>query len=249
MTILPVLDLLDGTAVRGVAGKRDLYRPVQSVLAPPGDPVALARAYGEQLGLSELYLADLDAIVHGRPNLPLYRSLSDSGITLLVDAGLRQARQAVELLDCGVAALVAGLETISGPAVLRDLVLSYGPDRVVFSLDLLNGRPLSDTALWETSDPLAIAQRAIAERVERMIVLDLAAVGMDGGPATVQLCRVLRRTFPSLQIITGGGVRDLDDVRVLIRSGADQVLVASALHDGTLRRQEIDSLSRESSSW
>lgn len=246
MTILPVLDLLDGAAVRGVAGKREAYRPVESVLAPRGDATEIARSYREKLRLQELYLADLDAILYGRPNVPIYRTLAEDGSRLIVDAGLQRAEQAGELLDYGVSALVAGLETISGPAVLRELVRSHGPERVVFSLDLLGGRPLGDTAPWETTDPLEIARRATAEGIERMIVLDLAAVGTCDGPATVQLCEALRRTFPNLHAITGGGVRDLDDIRALIRSGADQVLLASALHDGTIGQQEIDSLWRES---
>lgn len=242
MTILPVLDLLDGAAVRGVAGRRELYRPVQSVLAPRGDAVALARAYREQFGLEELYVADLDAILYGCPNLSLARALSETGSRLLVDAGLRQADRVRELMDCGIAALVAGLETIAGPAVVGELVRSLGSERVVFSLDLLRGRPLGDLSACETSDPFEIARRAVAEGIRRLIVLDLAAVGTGGGPATIPTCEALRRDFPDLHIITGGGVRTIADVRALLKSGADQVLVASALHDGTIGRAELDSL-------
>ena len=242
MTILPVLDLLDGTAVRGVAGQRDLYQPVQSVLAPCGDAAALARAYREQLSLQELYLADLDAILHARPNLSHYRALADSGSRILVDAGLRQAEQARKLLDCGITAVVAALETIAGPAVVGKLVRGHGAKQVVFSLDLLHGRPLGDTAPWATLDAFELARQAIEAGIERMIVLDLAAVGTGGGPATAELCQELRRTFPHLHIITGGGVRRIDDVRALVRAGANQVLVASALHDAAIGRAEIDAL-------
>jgi phosphoribosylformimino-5-aminoimidazole carboxamide ribotide isomerase len=38
-----------------------------------------------------------------------------------------------------------------------------------------------------------------------------------------------------LGIITGGGVRTWDDVERLGDAGADAILVASALHDGTIR--------------
>ena len=44
-------------------GERERYRPVSSVLAgEDGDPLALARAFRSELGLDELYVADLDAI-------------------------------------------------------------------------------------------------------------------------------------------------------------------------------------------
>ena len=63
MKILPVLDLLDGIVVRGVAGKRNAYRPVESQLVDNPDPIFVAEAFRNHFGLTEFYLADLDAIL------------------------------------------------------------------------------------------------------------------------------------------------------------------------------------------
>ena len=60
--VIPVLDLKDGRAVHAKGGRRDHYRPIQSILHPTSDPIALARAFRAGLGLHTLYLADLDAI-------------------------------------------------------------------------------------------------------------------------------------------------------------------------------------------
>ena len=62
MRIIPVLDLQGGQAVHAIAGDRAHYRPIQSVLHEGPDPIGLARAYRDSLGLRDLYLADLDAI-------------------------------------------------------------------------------------------------------------------------------------------------------------------------------------------
>ena len=61
MRVIGVLDLLGGRAVHARAGRRDSYEPVRG-----GDGVALARWYMRDVGLTELYAADLDAIL-GRP--------------------------------------------------------------------------------------------------------------------------------------------------------------------------------------
>ena len=64
----------------------------------------------------------------------------------------------------------------------------------------------------------------------------LARVGTGIGPGTVGLCRELRAAYPDIELIAGGGVRNWDDVDRLGEAGADGVLVASALHEGTITR-------------
>ncbi|MFM8221178.1 MAG: nickel transporter, partial [Planctomycetaceae bacterium] len=44
MQVIPVLDLLGGVVVRGVAGQRDSYRPIVSQLVDGAEPLAVARA-------------------------------------------------------------------------------------------------------------------------------------------------------------------------------------------------------------
>ena len=54
----------------------------------------------------------------------------------------------------------------------------------------------------------------------------------------------IRAAFPRTTMITGGGVRDLDDLRRLAESGIDGVLIASALHDGSLTPQQLQTICR-----
>jgi phosphoribosylformimino-5-aminoimidazole carboxamide ribotide isomerase len=77
-----------------------------------------------------------------------------------------------------------------------------------------------------------------------MIVLDLAQVGVDAGISTLELCRHLHDTHPSVEIISGGGVRHVDDLTQLASAGCDAALVASALHDGRLTTDDIARFSR-----
>jgi len=230
MHILPVLDLLNGIVVRGVAGKREEYRPIVSRLVDSPDALSVARAFRDQLGLARLYVADLDAILHQRPNHAAYRALAIDGFDLLVDAGLRNVESAKPVLAAGATHVIAGLETWPGPDELAAQCRAVGADRVIFSLDLRHGLPLGDVSSWQTADPLAIAARAVEAGVEELIVLDLAQVGIGGGVTTIGICRHLRDCYPNLRIVTGGGVRDAADLDVLAGAGVNSVLVASALH-------------------
>ncbi len=180
MRVIPVLDIRQGRAVHAVAGDRAYYGPLRSVLHGGPDPIALARAGRDVWGLGDLYLADLDAILgESPPDLSLLRALRGLGLDLWVDAGVRDADDLPGLLGAGVDRVVVGLETVSGPEALAGIVDRAGADRVVFSLDLVEGRPMVDTVpRWGTDDdPSELALRAIAGGVRRIIRLDLARVG------------------------------------------------------------------------
>jgi phosphoribosylformimino-5-aminoimidazole carboxamide ribotide isomerase len=245
MQVLPVLDLLDGIVVRGVGGRRDEYRPVESRLSAKSDSLSVARAFRDQLGLNRLYIADLDAILRRQPNLDIYQALSQDGFELLVDAGLRSVSQAGPIVHAGAAQVIAGLETWSGPDELAGLCQLIGRERVIFSLDLNAGRALGNLHLWGTNDPCQIGMRAVEAGVAQVIVLDLAQVGGGEGISTIDLCRELLMRFGDLRVITGGGVHDVADLFRLQNAGIYGVLVASSLHDGRIGRAELEMLNPE----
>lgn len=244
MLVLPVVDLMGGQVVRGIAGRRAEYRPVEGVLAGDARPATVARAFAEQLGLRAAYVADLDAIAGGEPDWDAYAVIAACGLELWVDAGaadIYRARKLAEFSAAGrpLARIIVGLESLTKLDPLPDLIGAVGSDRFVFSLDLKDGRPIFLDRRQQASkdtdaSPLDIARFAVRGGVRSMIVLDLARVGVGQGLGTNDLCRDLHARFPDLELISGGGVRDLADLRALADCGCRAALVASALHDGRL---------------
>jgi HisA/HisF family protein len=240
MRILPVLDLLAGQVVRGIAGRRQEYRPIVSRLTTSTAPLEVALAFRDHFGLTDLYLADLDAIAGKPPALPICAALLQAGFDPWVDAGIGPGGTTLDsLAKLGVHNLVAGLESLDGPGDLHTFLTCFGPSNLVFSLDLKAGQPLGNVTAWQTPDPWTIAQQAIQLGVQRILVLDLAGVGTGQGNQTVDLCARLRASFPLLEITTGGGVRGADDLAQLQLIGVNNVLVASALHDGRMCKEDF----------
>ena len=239
MTILPVLDLMNGVVVRGIGGVRRDYRPIVSQLTTSTEPLDVARALHDRFGFDEFYIADLDAIAGRTPSLLIFTQLLDRGFRLWVDAGIdAELSHTRWLAQVGVQNIVAGLESLNGPTQLQQLLDVHGPSKLIFSLDMKRGTPLAGSA-WNGANAWEIAALAVQFGVGRMIVLDLAAVGVNQGTPTVDICGRLRTAFPSLEISTGGGIRNVDDLRELQKVGVNQVLVASALHDGRLTPESV----------
>jgi phosphoribosylformimino-5-aminoimidazole carboxamide ribotide isomerase len=241
--VIPVLDLLNGQAVHAVGGRRAHYQPIQSVLHPSSDAVALARAIQHTLGSRTLYLADLDAIAGSPPRVDIYRAMIDSGIHIWVDAGLSSVESAAPLLEFEPSALtlIAGLETLTGPRALAALLDRAGTERVIFSMDLFEGTPrTAPGAAWRTEDPRELAEAAIEYGVRRLIILDLARVGTSQGLGTQKLMTRIRHDHPSVAVILGGGISRVEEIVDIRSAGVAAVLVGSAIHDGRIGARELE---------
>ncbi len=240
--VIPVLDLKNEVAVHAVAGRRAHYQPIQSILHPSSDPIELARAVRDTLGLSVLYLADLDAIAGQAPNLEIYRRIVALGIHIWIDAGLRDVRSAAALceLDPSTCTVVAGLETLRSPEALREILSDLGPRRVIFSLDLYEGRAvMAPGAQWPSDDPEVLAYQAIEWGVAHVLLLDIARVGTGRGVGIEGLLKSLHAARPDIRIIVGGGISGIEDVVDLRNAGASGVLMGSAFHDGRIGRLDL----------
>lgn len=246
MRVIPVIDLMDGQVVRGIAGRRSEYKPIESRIASDARPGTIAKSLVDRFGFETVYVADLDAIVHGRPDAAAWKQIAATGLKLWLDAGAGSARSCKLLQEMlaaeGIAAeLVIGLESLLSLAELERIVAQLAPARPIFSLDLKQGVPLTDGEAMRELSPLELAERAASAGIQTIIVLDLADVGTGNGPSTIELCRQIAAQTP-LKVVAGGGVRGLDDLKTLAAAGCDAALVASSLHDGRLERADLELL-------
>jgi phosphoribosylformimino-5-aminoimidazole carboxamide ribotide isomerase len=243
--VIPVLDLKNGRAVAAVAGQRDHYQPVRSILHVTSDPFELAVALREVLGLHTLYLADLDSIAGNAPDFALYDKLISSGFHLIIDAGLRNLKSAGRLLelDRSSSTIVAGLETLDDPGVLGEIIEKLGAERTMFSLDLFNGRPrIAMPGAWKSDNPLDLVHEVIEQGARRLLLLDLARVGTGRGLGTLSLLSQIRADHREVQISAGGGISGITQILELKDAGACAALVASAFHDGRIGPSELAAL-------
>ena len=239
MRVIPVLDLARGEARWGRHGARETYVPVHSpLIATPGDARALVVAYRDALGCEECYVADLDALAGGAVQREALQGLAKLGGRLIVDAGVATPERARDLLADGVHRVVVGLETLPSFDVLAAVARAVGAFRVIFSLDLRNGRPVSPSPFGITGTPVEVAGAAVAAGASGLLLLDLARIGSAQG-VDVVLLGALRRAYRSVELLAGGGVATRRQLQQLADIGVDAALVGTALHDGSLSGRDL----------
>ena len=232
MELIPVIDLMDGVVVRGVAGERGSYQPNRSCLIEGHDAITTAHALRKNFGTASLYIADLDALRGGSLSLAIIQQLAEQGFQLTVDAGVTSPEQVECLLEAGAQEVVVASEALTDAEHLKSMLRCGPRERYRLSVDLKQGCLLG--SLSATYKPETLVREAHGLGADKFIVLDLAAVGMGGGVSTTGLCQFICGLAPRGSVWTGGGVRDLNDLIALERNGVSGAMVASALHDGQI---------------
>ncbi len=101
--------------------------------------------------------------------------------------------------------------------------------RIIPCLDVAGGRVVKGVnfaGLVDAGDPVEAAERYDREGADELVFLDITATHEDRGILLDIVERTARRCFMPLTV--GGGVRSAEDVRALLRAGADKVSVNSA---------------------
>ena len=101
--------------------------------------------------------------------------------------------------------------------------------RIIPCLDCKDGRVVKGTNfvdLKDAGDPVEIAKAYDQAGADELVFLDITA-SSDGRNTTVELVRnVAEKVF--IPFTVGGGIRTVEDFKVLLREGADKISVNSA---------------------
>ena len=101
--------------------------------------------------------------------------------------------------------------------------------RVVPCLDVANGRVVKGTNfvdLVDEGDPPELAARYAREGADEIVFLDITAAPEGRGTLLDIVERTARRAFVPLTV--GGGVRGVEEMRDVLRAGADKVSLNTA---------------------
>ena len=237
MKAIPVIDILNGVAVHAVRGKRKEYQPLKSVLCASSNPLDVASAF-KALGFDELYVADLDAITGKHTNFLILKQIADrTGLKLMVDAGIADLESAEKVMRSHVSNIIIGTETLTNINFVEEAIKCLGRERVVVRLDLVDGEVASKFELGKFRDPVTLSREFQEMGVAKIIMLDLARVGSGEGVNLPILKNVMRTIV--INVIVGGGVRDIKDLVELQNIGVFGALLATALHSGRISLEEM----------
>ena len=233
MDVIPSIDVLQGNAVRLTRGE---FTRVTSY----GPPEEVLDALDVERG-SRLHVVDLEGSRSGRPvETEVVRRLARRDLRVQVGGGVRSFRDARTWLDCGVQRIVVGTAAAESPAFLRELVDSFGPDRIIPAVDIRDGVVRVEGWRRTASEPMTgILARLESLGIREILVTDINSDGALSGPSFA-LYRQLR-AMTSLRVIASGGVASVNDIVSLARLGnISGCIIGKALLDRRMSLAEAN---------
>ena len=237
MKIIPVLDYMDGRVVLAQGGQRASYQAVgkdNSSLVSDHSIQAVIDGYLTLYPFKNMYIADLDCIGGQHLDIPFWSQALNAYPTIefWLDIGLEVKAWPELAQQCPLIRPIVGTELFNSLSELQQTLNQLQAYRPILSIDMKHDQILG------VADILEIRADWPAE----VILLSLERVGTADGPKFEQLTALSRD--PRLTIYSGGGTRHSEDVAALAEAGAEGVLLARALHDGNISKNDVERLNR-----
>jgi cyclase len=229
--IIPCLDVHAGRVVKGVNFVK---------LRDAGDPVEVARGYGEA-GADELAFLDITASSDARETLVevIERVADQVFIPLTVGGGVRRVEDVRKLLNAGADKVSINTAAVEDPALVPEAAGRFGSQAIVVAIDARAAGP----GRWEVYthggrkargiDAVEWAATMAARGAGEILLTSMDRDGTKSG-FDLELTRAVAEAVP-VPVIASGGVGTLEHLAEGIERGrADAVLAASVFHFGEI---------------
>ena len=221
MKIIPVIDLKDGVVVQAREGNRDQYRPIKTDLCKSSDVFEIIQAFVTTYHFDTVYIADINAITQqGNHHCLINEVLAHfPDLKFWIDYGYRHYKEEIHQTDHYLPVL--GSESYRDDTIFE---LHFFGNKFILSLDFSMSETMGSAKLFSSPELWP----------DSVIIMTLDRVGSHKGPDFVKLTAFCNR-YPHKNFIAAGGIRNQQDLIDLKRIGIRQALIASALHNGSIR--------------
>ena len=235
MKVIPAIDLMNGQVVR-------LYRgdPKQKTVYS-NDPIKIAKKW-EANGADMLHIVDLDATLGIGSNLGIIKNiLKEITIPVEVAGGLRDESLILDVIKISNR-IVIGTLAFKNKELLKKLLLSLGSEKIVISVDHMDGEIVIHG--WQDKTGIKLVD-SIKEFLEigftEFLLTNVSKDGTMEGPDLEYLEQACN--LENTNIIASGGISNVNDVNDVKEKNAFGVILGKALYENKITIEEAKKVS------
>ena len=226
MNIFPAIDIIDGKCVRltkGIADDKTIYQY---------SPLDMAKTY-QDAGFNTIHVVDLDATLgKGNNNQVLSQIRRKIDINIEVAGGIRSKDAIIDKINEGFNTIVIGTFAIKN----IDDVLNFDDslmEKLSIALDIKDNQIASNGWQEITNQSLKhIIDKYNCRPIHSYFVTDVVNDGMLSGLNMERFNSIKKLTDKHITI--GGGVKDLNDIKLSRSNGFNNVVVGKAIYENKI---------------
>ena len=235
MKIIPAIDLMDGNVVRLYKGN-----PKNKTIYS-NNPVETAKNW-ESAGADILHVVDLDATLGNGENTKIIQEISKNiSIPLEVAGGLRSEEKISEVLDFSSRAVIGTiamqLKESEQENILSDFIQTFGNERIVISIDHLDGKIV--THGWQNNtgvDLYEATDEFVKYGFTEFLTTNVSKDGTLEGPDIESLTKICQ--ISNCNVIASGGISKIQDIEDVKKINPFGVILGKALYEGHVSIEE-----------
>tara|TARA_R110000744_G_scaffold30374_3_gene71975 strand:+ start:20 stop:757 length:738 start_codon:yes stop_codon:yes gene_type:complete len=236
--MIPAIDLIDGEVVRLFQGDYQQKTNYQYTAKERQNVYAKA-------GATVMHFVDLDgAKDSNKRQLTLLETLVKHDTMIIqVGGGVRCKEDVQQLLNLGADRVVIGSLAIKEPDLVRTWITEFGGEKIVLALDVKiddMGNKTLPTHGW-IKDSGVNLETLLDDYIEagliHVLCTDISKDGTLTG-SNVGMYQELCQQYPSIKWQASGGIGSLDDIKALIPTGVDGVILGRSLLEGKFTLEE-----------
>jgi len=235
MKIIPAIDLMNGQVVRLYKGD-----PKQKTVYSD-NPVEIAKKW-EANGADMLHIVDLDATLGTGSNISIIKKiLEEISIPVEVAGGLRDESLILDVVKISNR-VVLGTLAFKDKELLKKLLLSLGSEKIVISVDHIDGEIVIHGWQDRTGIKLINAiKEFLAMGFTEFLLTNVSRDGTMEGPDLEFLEQACK--LSDANVIASGGISNIDDVKAVKEKNSFGVILGKALYENKVSIEEAKKLS------
>jgi len=229
MEILPAIDLKDGKAVRlqkGLMSSAKIYND---------NPHDIAKEF-ERLGSKWIHIVDLNGAFAGTPkNLDEIIKIREvSNLKIEIGGGIRDEETIKQYIKLGVNRVILGSKAVSDLDFTKEMAEKYD---IVIGIDAKDSMVAvdgwGDVSLVSATN---LASKFKNSSIKAIIYTDISRDGTLSG-VNINQTKEIQKISNKITIASGG-VKDINDIKNLVLSGLDGVIIGKAFYENSIDLKE-----------
>lgn len=236
--MIPAIDLINGEVVRLYQGDYQQKTQYQYSAKERQDLYANA-------GATVMHFVDLDGAKDAtKRQLTLLKTLvNHPSMIIQVGGGVRDKTDVEQLLALGADRIVIGSLAIKQPELVAAWLKEFGGEKIVLALDVkidAQGNKTLPTHGWIKDSGVNLEELLddyLAAGLIHVLCTDISKDGTLSG-SNVGMYQELCQQYPNIKWQASGGIGSLADIKALIPTGVDGVILGRSLLEGKFTLEE-----------